>query len=87
MNHEQARPQRLTRAETKARTRALPPTAAAQSPAREGCAGATRVGVTRITGSTTGAPYANSIGTDGLHRAAAPEVGTRDTDWYPGPRS
>lgn len=59
MNDEQARPQRLTRAETKARTRQLLLAAAARTFARKGFAGASVDEIAESAGFTVGALYSN----------------------------
>ena len=59
MNAEQSRPRRLTRAETKARTRELLLAAAAQTFARKGFAGASVDEIAATAGFTVGALYSN----------------------------
>ncbi|MGQ4512398.1 TetR family transcriptional regulator [Streptomyces sp. DW26H14] len=66
MRDDEARPKRLTRAETKARTRALLLDAAAQVFARKGFAGASVEDIAETAGFSTGALYSNFSGKDEL---------------------
>ncbi|WP_030908264.1 TetR/AcrR family transcriptional regulator [Streptomyces sp. NRRL F-5126] len=66
MSDEQSRPRRLTRAETKARTRALLLEAAAQVFARKGYAGASVDDIAETAGFSTGALYSNFKNKDEL---------------------
>jgi AcrR family transcriptional regulator len=66
MRDDEARPRRLTRAETKARTRALLLDAAAQVFARKGFAGASVEDIAETAGFSTGALYSNFSGKDEL---------------------
>ncbi|WP_405912175.1 TetR/AcrR family transcriptional regulator [Streptomyces sp. NBC_00963] len=66
MKDDEARPRRLTRAETKARTRALLLEAAAQVFARKGFAGASVDDIAESAGFSTGALYSNFAGKDEL---------------------
>lgn len=66
MNADEPRPPRLTRAETKARTRALLLGAAAKVFASKGFAGASVDDIAETAGFTTGALYANFDGKEAL---------------------
>lgn len=66
MNSDHARPPRLTRAETKARTRALLLDAGAQVFARRGFAGASVEGIAETAGFSIGALYSNFAGKEEL---------------------
>lgn len=66
MNDDESRPRRLTRAETKARTRAQLLEAAAQVFARKGYAGASVEEIAESAGFSTGALYSNFAGKDEL---------------------
>jgi AcrR family transcriptional regulator len=66
MSDDEARPRRLTRAETKARTRSLLLDAAAQVFARKGFAGASVEDIAETAGFSTGALYSNFASKDKL---------------------
>jgi AcrR family transcriptional regulator len=66
MNADESRPRRLTRAETKARTRALLLEAAAQVFARKGFAGASVDDIAETAGFSVGALYSNFSSKDEL---------------------
>ncbi len=66
MKDEESRPRRMTRAETKARTRALLLEAAAQVFARKGYAGASVEDIAESAGFSTGALYSNFASKDKL---------------------